>query len=263
MLQIQRSHSNGETFYEYDSRRALLSAANENGKISITYDNKNRPSEVYYHSTGYRLYYGYSRGNLRSFIADNHGYNISYIYDDQSRLSEVRKSSDGSLVAQFQYQDNFLVKKTLGNGAYAMFLYDDKHRIMELSNYYSNGTLSSTYHYDYDLKGRVTTMTNADNDSWAFRYDLLGQVTGWKSSTGEVIRFTYDNRGNRLSAERNGNMEEYAVNSMNQYTTYNGTDTFTYDQNGNLINKITSTEREVFKYDPEGKLIRTETTNNR
>ena len=262
-MQVHRSHAGGNTFFEYDSRRVLLSAHNENGRITIGYDEMNRPNEVRYLSSGYTLYYGYNKNNLRTFIADNNGYNISYLYDTQFRLSEVQKSADNSLIAQFEYDGNLLTKKLLGNNAYSLYYYDSSDRLVELRNYFSNESLSSSNHYEYDFKGRVVKMTNSLNEIWTYRYDALGQVTGWISSNGEDIRYTYDNRGNRLVTERNGNAEAYTVNPMNQYMAYNDTDTFSYDQNGNLVEKVTQGNRESYQFDPEGRLISTETINRR
>lgn len=50
---------------------------------------------------------------------------------------------------------------------------------------------------------------------------------------------------------------------MNQYTTYNGTEQFTYDMNGNLVRKATPREAENYRFDAEGRLVFTQTSNDR
>lgn len=239
-----------------------MSAYNGNSRISIVYNQKRQASEVQY-SSGHTLYYGYNERGQRSFIADNHGYNISYIYDSQFRLFEVRKSNDSSLISRFDYVNGVVDRKSLGNGAYSLYTYDEAKKLLQLENFLPDQTLSSSNRYEYDQKGRVTKMTDSSNQTWVYRYDIKGQLTGWTSSSGKNIRFAYDNRGNRLMTEKGESIGRYSVNSMNQYTSYNGTEQFSYDPNGNLVQKVTPRGTEGYGYDAEGRLIFTETANNR
>lgn len=239
-----------------------MSAYNGNSRISIVYNQKGQPSEVQYLS-GHTLYYGYNDRGQRSFIADNHGYNISYIYDSQFRLFEARKSNDSSLISRFEYVNGTVVRKTLGNGAYSLYTYDEAKRLVQLENFLPDQTLSSSNHYSYDQKGRVTMMIDSSNQTWVYKYDIKGQLTGWTSSRGESVRYAYDNRGNRLMTEKGESTGRYSVNNMNQYTSFNGTEQFSYDSNGNLAQKVTPRGTESYGYDAEGELIFTETSNNR
>ena len=250
-----------ETHFEYNAEQQLISAHNGNSRLSIVYNQERLPSEINY-SSGYTLYYGYNERGQRSFLADNHGYNISYTYDAQSNLIEVCKSNDSSLVSRFHYVDGLVVRKTLGNGAYSLYAYNRGYRLRELKNYLPNGTLSSSNLYEYDQKGRVVKMTDSSNQTWAYRYDTAGQLIGWTSSNGESIRYAYDSRGNRLTTERGESIERYSVNDMNQYTSYNDTEQFSYDANGNMIRKVTPRGTESYAFDTEGRLIFTETPNN-
>lgn len=260
VFQIYRRSFGNETLFEYNAERLVVSASNGNSRVSIMYNEKNFPTQVQY-SSGYTLYYGYNRRGQRSFLADNRGYNISYFYDSQFRLFEVRQSSNNSLICLFDYINGIVARKTLGNGAYSLFTYSNG-QLIQLENYLPNQTLSSSNRYEYDHRGRVTKMTDSSGQTWSYRYDVSGQLTGWTSSSGESIRYTYDNRGNRLVMERGGSTGRYSVNEMNQYTSYNGTEQFSYDLNGNLASKITLTGAESYRYDAEGRLILTETLND-
>lgn len=239
-----------------------MSAYNGNSRLSINYNQRGQPSEVQY-SSGRTLYYGHNERGQRSFIADNHGYNISYVYDSQFRLFEVRKSNDSSLISRFDYVNGVLVRKMLGNGAYSLYTYDDAKRLVQLENFLPDQALSSSNLYDYDQKGRVTKMTDASNQTWVHKYDIKGQLIGWSSSGGESVRYAYDNRGNRLMTEKGESTERYFVNNMNQYTSYNETEQFSYDMNGNLVRKVTPRGTESYGYDAEGRLTFTETSSNR
>lgn len=254
--------SDSNVFYEYDDQGRLISATNDNGRIQITYDANARPVEVRY-SSGHTIYYGYNERNQRTYIADNSGYNITYIYDQFFRLAAIRNSRDYGLLCQFQYDNGMLIRKTLGNGAYSTYVYDDARRLAQLLNYFSNGTISSANSYKYDHRGRVLQMTDSSNQTWMYRYDSVGQLMGWTSSAGESIKFTYDRRGNRISTSRGEAIERYSVNNINQYTSYNETDHFSYDLNGNLRLKVTPRGNKSYEFDSDGKLRNAETAEER
>ena len=239
-----------------------MSAYNNHSRASILYNQKGLPSEVQY-SSGHTLYYGYNERDQRSFLADNHGYNISYIYDAHSRLIEVQKSNDSDLISRFDYANGVVVRKTLGNGAYTTYTYNEAQKLTQQKNYLPDNTLSSSYQYDYDQGGRVAKMTDSVNRTWSYKYDSTGQLTGWVSSIGERVSFSYDNRGNRLMMERGNLRGNYFVNNMNQYTSYNGTERFSYDPNGNLVSKVAPRGTERYEYDAEGRLVHTESASNR
>lgn len=262
-IQVSRSSPGGDIHFEYNANRLLISAYNSHSRASIVYNQEGLPSEVRY-SSGHTLYYGYNRKGQRTFLADNHGYNISYIYDVQSRLVEVKKSNDSSLISRFVYAGCVVVRKILGNGAYTTYGYNEDKKLNHQASYLPDHTLSSSNHYDYDQKGRVTKITDSANRTWVYKYDVTGQLTGWTSSTGEDLNFSYDTRGNRLMLQKRRNSEEnYLVNNMNQYISYNETEQFSYDLNGNLMRKVTPRGTERYEFDAEGRLVHTETTNNR
>ncbi len=151
----------------------------------------------------------------------------------------------------------------LGNGAYSLYTYDGINRLLQLDNFLPDHTLSSSNRYDYDLEGKVTKMMDSSNITWVYRYDVKGQLTGWTSSSGESVRYAYDNRGNRLMTEKGDSIERYSINNMNQYTSFNGTEQFFYDANGNLVRKVSPRGAESYGHDAEGNLIFTETSNDR
>ena len=260
-VQISSRIPDSETRYDYNAEDLLVSAYNENGRASIVYNERNLPSEVQY-SSGYTLYYGYNARGQRTYLADNHGYNVSYIYDLQSRLFEVRKSNDSSLITRFEYEDGFLARKILGNEAYTIFTYNMNGKLVQQDNYFSNQTLSSSNRYEYDLKGKVTRITDGSNQRWSYRYDNAGQLLGWTSSSGEEVSYTYDSNGNRIFLQRGATNERYVVNNMNQYTSYKD-EQYSYDANGNLVQKVTPRGTERYHFDAEGKMVSTETPHER
>lgn len=66
-----------------------------------------------------------------------------------------------------------------------------------------------------------------------------------------MVNYTYDALGNRMIAEDNQTLTNYAVNNLNQYTQVGNDQFYTYDDNGNLTNDGVWT----FGYDNEKHLI--------
>ena len=262
-FQIQKQTNNDKTFYEYDSRRRLTRGTNSEGSVQIVYNDDGAPLQVIY-SSGHTITYGYNSANQRLYVADNSGYNVTYSYDRKTRLSEIRHASSGELVASFQYDlRGELIQKSLGNGAYSTYHYHgNTQRLSELRNYLPNGALSSRFKYQYDRNGKITSLTSLSGN-WTYMYDPAGQLIKWTSPSGGTTEYTYDSRGNRILQIRNNHQEGYSVNNMNQYTMFNQSDTFSYDANGNLRQKIVGGRLENFFFDSEGKLTGTETPDKR
>ena len=80
----------------------------------------------------------------------------------------------------------------------------------------------------------------------------------WTNPQGDVTTYTYDGRGNRVVMTVNGREAGYETNGVNQYTSFNQSDQFNFDANGNLVGKMTSERNERFVFNTEGKLIKTE-----
>jgi RHS repeat-associated protein len=96
----------------------------------------------------------------------------------------------------------------------------------------SKNGVDSTYNYEYDSRGRLTTVTK-DN-----------QV---------VESYTYDNNGNRISATVDG-VTTTAYYTLDDQTEVYGDNTYTYDQDGQLISKQSSSGTTTYSYNTYGAL---------
>ena len=236
----------------------MTQATNSMGSVTIVYDDKGGPQQISY-PNGRTVYYGFNSDNQRSYTADNNGYSTVYNYNRKKQLTAVMHTSTQQPMAEFEYNSRGLLsRKTLGNGAFTTFAYvDDTTDLSSITNYDSNGTLSSYYSYDYDVKGRIIQISTIDGN-WTFGYDPAGQMIEWTNSDGDVTTYSYDGRSNRVVMTENGRESGYETNNMNQYSSFNQSDQFSYDANGNLIRKVARGRIESFFFDAEGKLIRTE-----
>jgi YD repeat-containing protein len=99
----------------------------------------------------------------------------------------------------------------------------------------------ATYAYSYDAAAQLTTETNADGNH-TYTYDATGQLTGVDASggtcgaTGCDESFSYELNGNRT-------MAGYSTGTGNRLTA-DGTHTYTYDDNGNTLQKTKTSNGE-------------------
>ena len=248
--------------YEYDGNRRLTRGTNDEGTVEVAYSMEGVPIKVAY-PNGRQLSYGYNAKFQRVYIADGNGYNVSYHYNDRDQVAEVRREDSGEWIVRFNYTARGeIAKRTYSNGAYTTYDYDAKGRLLMLRNFNHIGTLLSMFNYEYDLKGQIAAVHTL-NGNWSFKYDPVSQLTTWEAPTGEVTEVRYDSRGNRLAQTNQGSTKSYSVNSMNQYLSYGDSDTFTYDLNGNLRQKMTNGRTESFTFDSEGRLTTVETPDKR
>ena len=236
----------------------MSQATNGIGTVTFAYDDQGIPQQVAY-PNGRSVYYGYNSDRQRSFVADSHGYNVTYQYNQKKQLTAIVHSQTHQPLVQFEYNSRgFLSRKTLGNGAFSLFSYVDGATVVEsITNYNSNGSQASYYIYEYDPKARIIGIVSSEGN-WTFGYDPAGQMVEWVNPRGDVTTYTYDGRSNRVVLSVNGRQSGYETNSVNQYVSFNQTERFNYDANGNLMNKTSMERNESYAFDAEGRLVQTE-----
>jgi len=159
-----------------------------------------------------------------------------------------------------------LSRWVLGNGAHSAYVLDSTNfKLSRMVNYFSNGSISSHFEYNYDSKGGIIQL-NTTSGSWHYKYDAASQLIEWTDPQGKIPRCTCDTRKNRVFVSQGpGNKTLYAVNEVKQYSSAGNCD-IKYDMNGNMEEK---TNREVrndsakFKFSAEDCLVQVETRNKR
>ena len=116
----------------------------------------------------------------------------------------------------------------------------------------SRGNLIRTKTYFYDSKGRLTLMTESDNDGWKSIYSWQNDFAGniikhteehYKGNVFDsvVSTYTYDKRGQRLTMQRNLNGKDYAPVS------------YEYDDYGRVrVKDVAGRGKEVYGYNLQG-----------
>jgi RHS repeat-associated protein len=254
-----RQTTEGKYAYTYAANGLSTSVLSPDGsETKVEFNDKKLPVSVVY-SDGTKLEYTYNECYLRKSLTSNNGYNCTYLYDDRCRLTTVM-DGEGSTIAQFSYtNDDKLKSKTLANGMRTQYTYDNNSlRLQQLHNFAPNGTLLSSFVYTYDIFGYRIKMVNSEG-TWSYRYDSTGRLLRWTSPSSDVWEtIDYDSSSNRKSKESSSGKQLYYANSMYQYTSYGNGQNFTYDQNGNTVQK---TKRDAgansqvqFVYNQEGRV---------
>ena len=96
----------------------------------------------------------------------------------------------------------------------------------------SLNSIDAVYDYEYDSRGRLTTVTKNNQT---------------------IESYTYDNNGNRVSATING-VTTSAYYTLDDQTEVYGDNTYTYDEDGQLVTKQNSLGTTTYTYNTYGAL---------
>ena len=237
---ISKDMPDGAHFaYAYDAAGRLVSATNGNGTVAYTFDALGRIiSESYNgHTTSYDF------NTLSRVITTRYpnGTSMTKNFDQRLRLGGILVNNQQAVSYQFDGLDR-LTQRIYANGISSNYQYNSLGWLTGYSN--SNSNLPAVS-FQYDNEGNKTLINRANDPSHSetFGYDAGYRLINYRQGTlnGNSIAspllqnsYTYDAVGNRITALLNGNNTSYTVNSLNQYTSVNGTG-YQYDGRGNRI----------------------------
>ena len=212
------------------------------------------------------------RGNATAFVYDALsrvttrtsplGKSETYQYDSDGNLTQY--TDRRSQVSKFQYDTlNRLAKETYQDGSIVARAYDPYSRLLTVNdsvaglfgfNYDANGSLVSqteptgTVNYTRDQLHRVATRQVAGQSQVTYAYDPVGNLLN-ASMPSAGLTNTYDARNLPVAASRtNGVTTSEAFDPLGRVlslthakgTTTLNTQTYSFDQAGNLINSANS-----------------------
>jgi YD repeat-containing protein len=253
----------------YDAAGQLTRLSDPDATYDFGYDLMGRLKSVDNNGTPARvvLTYDYdSNGNVKSVQDAINGSNAgmtSYDYDGLNRVRQITQSGTGvqnkrvnfayNSVGQMQslkrYSDlggNLLVAQT-------GYTYDSLNRLGEINHTNSAGSSLSLYRFGYDAAGRITRMqslfagVNASfNDETNYTYDKTSQLQGADHSAIADESYAYDANGNRTTAG-------HSTGTDNRLQS-DGVYTYTYDNEGNLIQRVGNGTTRTFTWDYRNRL---------
>jgi len=219
----------GTTLYQYDDLEHLVRITDQNDR-----------------SVGY----GYDGDGLTSQLMYPNGMSVSILRDRAGRTSGIDVSQGSSFT--YSFSGGTRTEVDLSNGVKILYSYDKAGHIITLIYYSPNGAQLKDFHYLYDAVGnRIEKVT--DKSVYRFAYDAESQLTEVTDPQGGVTQYEYDSEHNRISVVEAGITTAYKTNILNQYVQVGDTK-YSYDINGNMVEKRNPTRTAFFSYDLRGRL---------
>ncbi|MCP1124264.1 hypothetical protein NKR74_13245 [Bacillus sp. 3103sda1] len=199
----------------------------------------------------------------------------SYEYD---ALNQNTKIVDGGKSYYFEYDEFGNVSRyQSGNDTAALFTYDKTQKVTDLTIGKKDLTPILAEQYKYDANGNRTSVertTGVTKQTVAYEYDSINQLKQETLADGTIQTYSYDGFGNRTSVKKGSEDATTAqFNEGNQLTKF-GSETLTYDANGNrtsdgkytytwneadqlvaITKQGESTPYATYKYDDDGRRI--------
>ncbi len=231
---------NTET-YTYDNNGNVATVTDRKSQVTTnTYDALNRKTKATFHD-GTSTNYTYDAGNRITQVQENYSggtvtATITRIYDGLDRLMQ-----EVTALGQIDYLYDNASRRTsmiVAGQTAVTYTYDNANRLTQVQQ----GTPTVTI--GYDDADRRTSLTLPNGNSLTYTYDAASQLTAITYKSGGTtigdLTYTYDAAGNRIktggSVARSGlppALTTVSYNANNQQTTF-GTNTLTYDLDGNL-----------------------------
>ena len=177
--------------------------------------------------------YGYnSRGELATATDWLSGV-TTYTYDPAGRLTEIEYPND--VVGEFDYDDaNRLTDIEYLDGMTSL---EAISYVLNAVGVRTSMTSSGTTDYTYDALYRLTEVEYPNSDTTEYGYNAVGNRTSLTVNGGTAVTNTY-NAANELTASRS--------------------DSFSYDENGNLVSRTVSSVTTDYTWDALNRLVELE-----
>ncbi len=298
IVEIRQADESSE-FYSYDyAGNVICSTDGEGNTTTYEYSNINQLT-VLTDPTGEQETYHYDAQERLCKRTDRNGTQTRYAYNIYDNLTErtARKTDGTELSDRYEYTAEGLLKSAIAQGMRYHYVYDALGRLTEKKA--SGRTLLS---FQYDLNGNLTHQMDVTGKVTEYRYDLTDSIrevwdndkkiaeytynpdntinsiscgslyteytydadrnlTGLKTKFGtEVIvenKYTYDGNGNQLEKLQKHGTIKYSYDRMNrlQKVRYpNATEELFYDKAGNRTKRLYNGAEELYQYDKRNRL---------
>ncbi len=298
IVEIRQADESSE-FYGYDYAGNVIRSTDGKGNTTTyEYSNINQLT-VLTDPTGEQETYHYDAQERLCKRTDRNGTQTRYAYNIYDNLTErTAKKTDGTeLSDRYEYTAEGLLKSAIAQGMRYHYVYDALGRLTEKKA--SGRTLLS---FQYDLNGNLTHQMDVTGKVTEYRYDLTDSIrevwdndkkiaeytynpdntinslscgslyteytydadrnlTGLKTKFGtEVIvenKYTYDGNGNQLEKLQKHGTIKYSYDRMNRLEKVqypNATEELFYDKAGNRTKRLYNGAEELYQYDKRNRL---------
>ncbi len=226
---------------------------NTAGQMSSVIDAKGGKKQLEYNALG----------QMTQFT-DCSGKTTQWQYDERGRLLKVTGALGNS--TQYIYATEGQSKGQVyqiihADGRLEQFEYDAEGRLLNVGNgktintiytYNNSGlitsrtTLGNRLGYEWDLRGQLKKLINANGREYSFSYDNMGRLIHEKAFDGTEKSFAYDAKTGLLAKIQTADISSY----FNYDAKGNVTQRWFEDQNGVILDGV------IFNYNSRGQLLR-------
>jgi RHS repeat-associated protein len=239
----------------YDAVGNVISMTDNDSAIANVFDTLSRLTQTTQtYVTGVSLSYSYDLMNRRATMQDSAG-NTTYSYNELNRLIGLVDPAGRSFSFGYDAASR-PVSTVLSNGVNAAISYDTADQLLSLAYANGGGTVTSAG-YQYNATGTRSSEAREDGNTRTFGYDPVDRVLSSLNSAlpgGQNETFSYDLGDNRTDQARVYD----AADELTQDANY----TYTYDQEGNLVQKVNianPADIAGYSYDAQNRLVGVQT----
>jgi len=180
------------------------------------------------------------------------GDTVSYAYDNTGALATVTDSESGIKTSYYYDLTDRLAMYTEKGSGYNHVVqnkYDEKNRLTQRNEI--AGTMSAAEFYYYDDDNRVTSIIQGSIEEY-YTYDAFGRTTQRKTQNGTSTVLTENLTYRTVSGAPTGQVSTLSSVASG----YNGSLSYTYDDNGNILSVSDGTYTTSYVYDTANQLTR-------
>ena len=223
--------------YQYDANGNRTQVTDHKGQVTIyAYDGLNRLTQITYDNNSTTTF-TYNGANRITQAADSVAGTISYTYDDFDRV--ISQTSPQGTIGYTYDAAGRRTSMTVSGQSTVNYSYDNENHLTQITKGSATVTLA------YDAIARRTSLTLPNGVVTQYTYDNASRVTAitYQNNSGTLgnLTYEYDAVGRRAKVggtyARTNLPQPFASsthNARNQLT-QRGSQTFTYDANGNLL----------------------------
>ncbi len=249
-----------QIFFRYDAEGNRYNATGYMFWRNDTFDGLERPVSITFNYTAFQktVNYTYDAVGNRLTMKYPDGKLLNYTYDALNR--PISETFDTTSTWSFDYDaGSRLVRITYPSGMTIEFNFNAANWI---TSYYTNTSFHAPIDsavYTYDKMGNRLGFTDNRNQQTAYTYDKTYRVLTEQDDTNNPetkTTYNYDGVGNRLS-EKTGQQAkvDYSYDADNRMTT-RGTTSYSYDDDGNLIQQSATPPWTQYEWDEENRLTK-------
>lgn len=239
---------NNETRYGYDTENHLTRITDARGNATnYSYDVLGRLTGVT-NPLGYTTSLQYDAvGNLTGKTDALGKQVLDVSYDALNNPRAISDALGNTTTSQYDSLSR-LTSVTDPLGCVTQFNYDDLNRLKSTTD-----ALSGQGSQDFDAHSNRTALVDPNNNRTSFSYDPADRLTARTSAASGNTNLGYNVRNLpawKINARGQKTTYEYdAAGRLTSFTNPDGTVSFTYDQNGNLLTAADSAGTTVREYD--------------